>query len=38
MMKNGLVVIRIYRNQDDIELMLKRIKLASGYIDNEILA
>lgn len=38
MMKNGLVVIRIYRNQDDIELMLKRIKLASDYIDNEILA
>ena len=38
MQKGEIVIIRIYRNQEDIEQMLKRIELANNFIENDILA
>lgn len=37
MMKDGLQIVRIERNEEDIELMKERIRLANEYIDKMIL-
>lgn len=34
---NGIRVVRIYRNDEDIAKMIERIKLANDYIDNTLL-
>lgn len=38
MQKGEMVIIRIYRNQENIELLLSRIIRANEYIENDILA
>jgi hypothetical protein len=38
MQKGEMIVVRIYRNQEDIDLLLNRIEMANDYIENEILA
>lgn len=38
MQKGEIVIIRIYRNQEDIDLMLSRIERANEFIENDILA
>lgn len=38
MQKGEMVIIRIYRNQEDIDLLLSRIIRANEYIENDILA
>lgn len=37
MQKGEIIIIRIYRNQVDIDRLLSRIKIANDYIENEIL-
>ena len=37
MQKGEMCIVRIYRNDSDIDLMLKRIELANNFIDNDIL-
>lgn len=38
MQKGEIIIVRIYRNQADIDRLLSRIKIANDYIENEILA
>jgi hypothetical protein len=38
MQKGEIIIVRIYRNQVDIDRLLSRIKIANDYIENEILA
>ena len=37
MQKGEIIIVRIYRNQADIDRLLYRIKIANDYIENEIL-
>lgn len=37
MQKGEIIIVRIYRNQADIDRLLSRIKIANDYIENEIL-
>jgi hypothetical protein len=38
MQKGEIIIVRIYRNQADIDRLLSRIKIANDYIENEILS
>lgn len=38
MQKGEMCIVRIYRNDSDIDQMLKRIELANNFIDNDVLA
>jgi hypothetical protein len=38
MQKGEMVIIRIYRNQEDIDYLLSRIERANDFIENDILA